>query len=126
MVLSVGSWLKQNWFCTCSSEATMTLPSARDITSVYITRANSYCGVYTRSITGATINTTKNANYAAKAIRCSRNTVRPNTHIHLKKQQCRFFQFKSHYLFATPIWPVHYVIIYGWYLAMKLMLWNEL
>lgn len=47
MGLSVGSWFKQNWFCTCSSKAAMTLPSARDITSVYITRANSYCSIYT-------------------------------------------------------------------------------
>lgn len=50
MVLSVGSWFKQNWFCTCSSKATMTLPSAGDITSVYILYEQIVIVVYAESI----------------------------------------------------------------------------
>lgn len=55
MVLSVGTWFKQNWFCTCSSKAAMILPSARDITSVYILHEQIVIAVCTRSIILLTI-----------------------------------------------------------------------
>lgn len=45
-------------------------------------------------------------------------SARPNT--------MKYFEILIKLFIYIPIWLVHYIIIYSEYLAMKLMLWNEL